>query len=206
LAYETVTKCMIHGPCGAAYPSAPCMKDEKCSKQYPCDFNPTTHTDDDGYPKYRWCDNECTFVDTIDNRWVVPHNLWLSTKYNAHINLEVRYSTANTRPRCVKFVAYMFLHRSTRPSKLWSTFLNMSTKGMIALQRCFKDQSMRWNNTSTLAMCRLLKPFGNSLNSNCMRDRLYLHDYRSTCQMSIASLSTSTNHLPRWLLVQQIIR
>jgi hypothetical protein len=32
LAYEIVTKCMIHGSCGASYPSAPCMKDGKCSK------------------------------------------------------------------------------------------------------------------------------------------------------------------------------
>ena len=49
---------------------------------------------DDGYPSYRRRDNNVTSVDargnTINNRWVVPHNLWLATKYNAHINVEVR--------------------------------------------------------------------------------------------------------------------
>ena len=50
--------------------------------------------DDDGYPSYCRRDNNVTYVDargnTIDNRWVVPHNLWLAIKYNAHINVKVR--------------------------------------------------------------------------------------------------------------------
>jgi hypothetical protein len=38
LAHETVVRCMMHGPCGAAFPNAPCMEDGKCKKQYPCKF------------------------------------------------------------------------------------------------------------------------------------------------------------------------
>ena len=96
LAYETVTRTMIHGPCGAINPWT--MKDEKCSKRYPREFNNETKVDDDGYPSYRRRDNNVTSVDargnTIDNRWVVPHNLWLATKYNAHINVKV----------CIRFI------------------------------------------------------------------------------------------------------
>ena len=94
IAYETITKTMIHGPCGALNPKSTCMKDGKCSKRYPREFNSETKMDDDGYPSYRRRDNNVTYVNTrghtIDNRWVVPHNLWLATKYNAHINVEVR--------------------------------------------------------------------------------------------------------------------
>lgn len=31
-AYETVTKCLMHGPCGAAFPNACCMKEENVVK------------------------------------------------------------------------------------------------------------------------------------------------------------------------------
>lgn len=40
---------MIHGPCGEANLSAPCMKNGKCSKNYPKDFNTETQIDENGY-------------------------------------------------------------------------------------------------------------------------------------------------------------
>jgi hypothetical protein len=38
LAHETVARCMMHGPCGAAFPNAPYMEEGKCKKQYPRKF------------------------------------------------------------------------------------------------------------------------------------------------------------------------
>jgi hypothetical protein len=32
LAHETIGRCMMHGPCGATFPNAPCMEDGKCKK------------------------------------------------------------------------------------------------------------------------------------------------------------------------------
>jgi len=32
LAHETVVRCTMHGPCGAAFPNAPCMEEGKCKK------------------------------------------------------------------------------------------------------------------------------------------------------------------------------
>jgi hypothetical protein len=39
----------------------------------------------------------------LDNRWVVPHNVYLSTKYNVHINVEV-YNNI----RAVKYLLYVY--------------------------------------------------------------------------------------------------
>ena len=35
LAFKTASKCLMHGPCGPAFPDVPCMKDGLCSKKYP---------------------------------------------------------------------------------------------------------------------------------------------------------------------------
>ncbi|KAG2784556.1 hypothetical protein Pcac1_g5749 [Phytophthora cactorum] len=51
--YETVTMCMIHGPCGAAHPNAVCMKDGKCTKGFPKPLSEVTKGNVAGYPVYR---------------------------------------------------------------------------------------------------------------------------------------------------------
>jgi hypothetical protein len=32
LAHKIVARCMMHGPCGVAFPNPPCMEDGKCKK------------------------------------------------------------------------------------------------------------------------------------------------------------------------------
>ena len=91
---------MLHGPCGATNPSCPCMKDGKCSKDYPRQFNKTTRVGEDCYPDYRRRSPEdgghttmqmarnLGYEVPMDNRHVVPYNPYLLHKYQAHINVE----------------------------------------------------------------------------------------------------------------------
>ncbi len=65
------------------------MEDGKCKKQYAHKFQSETVTDLNGYPIYRCRDMGRTILVhdiELDNRWVVPY---LSTKYDAHINVEI---------------------------------------------------------------------------------------------------------------------
>lgn len=93
LAYETVTTMMMHGPCGELNTLSPCMKNGKCKKHYPKSFQEVTQEGSDGYPVYRRRDDgrhvEIRNGIHLDNRWVVPYNLKLVEKYNAHINVEI---------------------------------------------------------------------------------------------------------------------
>ncbi|KAI5393542.1 hypothetical protein KIW84_060604 [Lathyrus oleraceus] len=80
--YNLVKTHMIHSPC---------MKDGKCSKYFPKQFQPETIVDQDGFPVYRRRDNGHTVLKNgiqVDNRNVVPYNAKLLTKYQAHINME----------------------------------------------------------------------------------------------------------------------
>ncbi|GFY24708.1 uncharacterized protein TNCV_1017541 [Trichonephila clavipes] len=98
--YDTVTKNMIHGPCGALNPSSPCMKEGKCTKKYPRGLLKDTKTNDKGYPLYTRRapeDGGHTLAQKtrsgiekilVDNSWIVPYSSLLSKIFNCHINVE----------------------------------------------------------------------------------------------------------------------
>ena len=81
----------MHGPCGEANKKCPCMKDNKCSKNFPKSFQDETIIDDFGFTIYRRRDDGRNILKNgvkLDNRNVVPYNMHLLKKYNAHINVE----------------------------------------------------------------------------------------------------------------------
>jgi hypothetical protein len=99
--YETITLCMVHGPCAPNFLNAQCMEHGKCKKRYLRCFSKETRCDVDRYPKYRRHQTR-TFVDPktqcmVDNRWIVSYNLHLATKYHAHINVEICSSISTVK-------------------------------------------------------------------------------------------------------------
>nr|GEW97983.1 helitron helicase-like domain-containing protein [Tanacetum cinerariifolium] len=47
--YKIISEMMIHGPCGPHEPTAPCMKENNCSKKFLKRYNDTTYFDKDGF-------------------------------------------------------------------------------------------------------------------------------------------------------------
>ena len=89
--FDTVKKFMVHGPCGALDPHAPCMRDGKCIHGYPKPFQERTTMDYDGYPHYaRPNDGRCYEVRGVmlDNRWIIPFNSFCILWLQCHINVE----------------------------------------------------------------------------------------------------------------------
>ncbi|ESK82929.1 transcriptional factor b3 [Moniliophthora roreri MCA 2997] len=89
--FQTVCNCMIHGPCGTLNQHAPCMEDHQCKKFFPKPFQAETTLSEDGYPLYQCHDDGRRYEvhgQLVDNRWIVPYNLYLSVKYDCHINVK----------------------------------------------------------------------------------------------------------------------
>lgn len=103
LGYALVAEHMIHGPCGKYNVSCPCMKNGKCSKFFPKRYQEETCVDANGFAIYKRYQNDL-YIDKgclqLDNKWVVPHNISLLKKYQAHINVEWCNKTT--------FVNYLF--------------------------------------------------------------------------------------------------
>jgi hypothetical protein len=67
------------------------MKDGKCSKHFPKEFQQETILDKDGFALYMRRDNGHRVFKNgkwLDNRWVVPYNLAMLKKYQGHMNVE----------------------------------------------------------------------------------------------------------------------
>ena len=88
---EYVKKFMVHTPCGAQNPNAPCMRDGKCSKGFPKPFRDQTTVNEDSYAnlrrrntgkKYQVGDHE------VDNQWIVPYPRFWLWVFRCHINME----------------------------------------------------------------------------------------------------------------------
>jgi hypothetical protein len=91
LGYALVAEHIVHGPCGNYNKHAPCMKNGRCSKNYPKKLQEETSFDENGFVLYRRRNNGRFVLKNkiaLDNRYIVPTNLLLLKKFGAHINVE----------------------------------------------------------------------------------------------------------------------
>ncbi|CAN7044623.1 unnamed protein product [Brassica rapa subsp. trilocularis] len=90
--FELVERHMIHGPCGKMRPASPCMDKGECTKNYPKPLSDHTKIDKSGFVVYKRRDDASNLAVKgnieLNNQYVVPHNLSLLKKYQAHINVE----------------------------------------------------------------------------------------------------------------------
>lgn len=100
---DIVKKVMIHNPCDHHDNTAPCMvKDDragrsKCSKQFPKNITDVTVVQESGYRLYRRRNDLNTAYKkiikgtevSVDNRWGVPYNPYLTSRHKAHLNVEI---------------------------------------------------------------------------------------------------------------------
>jgi hypothetical protein len=106
--FELVKKFMVHTPCGAQNPNAPCMRDGKCSKGFPKPFRDETTLNEDSYANLRRRDTGKKYQVggyEVDNRWVVGHPRYLLWKYRCHINMESIFSV-----KAVKYI-YKYVYK-----------------------------------------------------------------------------------------------
>jgi hypothetical protein len=100
LLFDTVKRCMVHGPCGSANPSSPCMDNGKCTKGYPKPFAEFTTMDENGFPVYlRPNDGHSYIVGgvPVTNQSIVAFCPLLSVIFDCHINVECAASLGSFR-------------------------------------------------------------------------------------------------------------
>jgi hypothetical protein len=112
LGYALIAEHMVQRPCGSYNQISPCLKKGQCSKHYPKKIQNETVVDTNGFAVYKRSNNNRFVMKSnikLDNRWIVPYNLTLLKKYQAHINVEW----------CNKsiFIKYLFKYVTKGPDR-----------------------------------------------------------------------------------------
>ncbi|KAK4846168.1 hypothetical protein QYF36_013930 [Acer negundo] len=84
------------------------MKGGKCLKRFPKKFTTKTRIDEEDFPHYKRRDDDRTIKKQnieLDNRYVIPYNLKLLLKYQAHINVEY-----NCQISAIKYL-FKYIHK-----------------------------------------------------------------------------------------------
>nr|GMD60325.1 Cleavage stimulating factor 64 [Ipomoea batatas] len=139
--HSLVAKHMIHGPCGSLNPQNPCMVENSgvslCKSRYPKRFSDATVLGENSYPTYKRRDNSRLVTvhgHQLDNKWVIPYNSYLLSKFDCHINVEVCATI-----KCVKYI-YKYIYKGHD-----RVAINLSSgEGVIDFDEIKEYQNARW--------------------------------------------------------------
>ena len=135
--YSLVAKHMMHGPCGPFNPKNACMNNGKCKSHYPKPFRSETENSEDCYPKYRRRKDGRMIRargHDLDNRWVVPYNPFLLSKFDCHLNVEI----------CSTIKAVKYLYKYVYKGHDRICFTVATENGSDHLDEIDMFQSARW--------------------------------------------------------------
>ncbi len=142
-------------------------------KKYPRKFQFETVTDVNEYPIYRRRDTRRTLLVhgiELDNRWVVLHNVYLLTKYDAHINVEATITFMLSSICSSTFIKDMIMQllrfhtRATMPPKeMWSKPMKLKNILIVAMylhqkQRGTSSSLICMNGFLSLSICNTICP------------------------------------------------
>jgi hypothetical protein len=147
LGYALVAEHMIHGPCGTSNPRCPCMKNNRCSKHFPKPYQEQTTVDSKGFAVYKRRQDAMFILKggcSMDNRWVVPYNMLLLKKYQAHINVEWCNKTT--------FIKYLFKY-VTKGADCSKAYLQRVKKGQ---ETPYDQQTATVNEVKEYLDCRYI--------------------------------------------------
>jgi hypothetical protein len=100
--HRLVTRHMLHNLCGAQYHGAQCMRNGKCSKDFPKSFREETiMKDDKNRIGYRRPNDGSVYIDSrgrhFTNRNVVSYTPLLLKVFESHVNVDVCRTYASLR-------------------------------------------------------------------------------------------------------------
>lgn len=158
--YNLVKQHMMHGPCGLS----PCMKNRKYSKFFPKKFNETTIVNQDGFPQYRRRANTHKIFKngvSLDNIHVVPYNIRLLLKFQAHINMEWcnQYSS----------IKYLFKYIHKGYDRITASIIQAKKKEEVELR---VPRVMKFNNILIVVTFHQVRHVGESYLSRFMPENL----------------------------------
>jgi hypothetical protein len=129
------------------------MKDNKCSKNFPKQFQDETIVDDFGFTIYKRRDDGRYIIKNgikLDNRNIVPYNMNLLKKYNAHINVEWC-----NKSNMIKYL-FKYITKGSDREKIYFDVTAKTSNASLGPELAPRDEIQEYIDARYLSACEAL--------------------------------------------------